>query len=158
MLWGVKEEFAFMGKSSLGKIPLIGYMYGKLNVLVDRKNLKSRANAYNQALMEIDKGKSLVIFSEGTISPTAPYPGIFKDGAFRIAIEKQIPIVPVTIPYNWLILPDDGKWLGKPNKAMAIFHEPIPTKGLTLSDVKWLMEKTHQIISDEVFKKKSSCQ
>jgi len=153
MLWGVKEEFAFMGKSSLGKIPLIGYMYQKLNILVDRKKLKSRANAYNDAMRQIDKGKSLVIFSEGTISPTAPLPGIFKDGAFRIAIEKQIPIVPVTIPYNWLILPDDGKWLGKPNIAMAIFHDPIPTVGLTLADIKGVMEQTHQVITNEVIKR-----
>lgn len=153
MLWGVKEHFAFMGKSSLGKIPFIGYMYTRLNILVDRKSIKSKANAYNQAMMELDNGKSLVIFSEGTISTVAPYPGHFKDGAFRIAIEKQIPIVPVTIPYNWLILPDDGKWAGRPHFAMAIFHEPIITKGLTLDDIKWLMDKTHQIISDEVYKR-----
>lgn len=152
MLWGVKEQFCFMGKSSLAKVPLIGYMYRRLNILVDRKNVRSRANAYNQAALELEKGKSLVIFPEGTITSHPPYPGVFRDGAFRLAIEKQIPIVPVTIPYNWLILPDDGKWSGRPHKAMAIFHEPISTKGLTLDDVKWLMETTHQIISDEVFK------
>ncbi|MCU9611729.1 1-acyl-sn-glycerol-3-phosphate acyltransferase, partial [Escherichia coli] len=94
-----------------------------------------------------DKGISLVIFPEGTIPENPPFLGQFKDGAFRLAIEKQIPVVPVTIPYNWLILPDDGKWLGKPNKAMAVFHEPISTVGLTMSDIKMLMDQTHQIIS-----------
>ncbi len=153
MLWGVKENFSFMGKSSLAKIPLIGYMYSRLNVLVDRKSLKSRGEAINKAASQLDKGISLVIFPEGTIPDHPPFTGQFRDGAFRLAIEKQIPIVPVTIPYNWLILPDDGKWLGKPNRAMAIFHEPISTKGLTLNDIKWLMDETHQVISAEIIKR-----
>lgn len=142
-----------MGKSSLAKVPLIGYMYSRLNVLVDRKSPKSRAEALAKAGSQIDKGISLVIFPEGTIPETPPFTGPFKDGAFRLAIEKQIPIVPVTIPYNWLILPDDGKWLGKPNIAMAIFHEPISTKGLSLADVKGLMEQTNQVISEEILKR-----
>lgn len=153
MLWGVRQNFSFMGKSSLGKVPLIGYMYSRLNVLVDRKSTKSKAQALAKSAKQLDKGISLVIFPEGTIPITPPYLGSFKDGAFRLAIEKQIPIVPVTIPYNWLILPDDGKWLGKPNKAMAIFHEPISTVGLTMSDLKMLMEKTHQVISEEILKR-----
>lgn len=153
MLWGVRQNFSFMGKSSLAKVPLIGYMYSRLNVLVDRKSPKSRGEALGKAGSQIDKGISLVIFPEGTIPETPPFLGAFKDGAFRLAIEKQIPIVPVTIPYNWLILPDDGRWLGKPNIAMAIFHEPIATKGLSLADVKGLMEQTHQVISAEILKR-----
>jgi 1-acyl-sn-glycerol-3-phosphate acyltransferase len=152
MLWGIRQNFSFMGKSSLAKVPLIGYMYRRLNVLVDRKSLKSKAIAYAQASTQLDKGVSLVIFPEGTIHKEAPLPGQFKEGAFRLAIEKQIPIVPVTIPYNWLILPDDGKWLGKPNKAMAIFHEPIVTAGLNLSNLKTIMEKTQEIITHEILR------
>jgi len=153
MLWGVKQNFSFMGKSSLGKVPLIGYMYRKLNVLVDRNSIKSKHEAINRAGMQLEKDISLVIFPEGTIHKHPPIPGQFKEGAFRLAIEKQIPVVPVTIPYNWLILPDDGKWLGKPNLAMAIFHEPISTKGRTLDDMKWLMEQTHQVITEEILKR-----
>ena len=76
--------------------------------------------------------------------------GEFKDGAFKIAIEKQIPIVPVTIPYNWLILPDDGKWSGRPHIAMAIFHEPIETRGMTLENLGELMTKTREVITKEL--------
>lgn len=156
MLWGVREHFSFMGKSSLAKVPLIGYMYKKLNILVDRKSVKSRSNALNEAGDALEMGKSLVIFPEGTISKYAPLLGEFRDGAFRLAIEKQIPIVPVTIPYNWLILPDDGQWLGRPHKAMAIFHPPIFTEGLTLENVDDLKEKTRRIIEDEILKYNSN--
>jgi len=150
MLWGVKQDFCFMGKSSLAKVPLIGYMYRKLNILVDRKNPRSRKDAYEKALHELDKGRSIVLFPEGTIPPHPPALGPYKEGAFKIAIEKQIPIVPVTIPFNWLILPDDGKWLGKPNIAMAIFHQPIITEGMSEANLPELMEKTRSVIEAEL--------
>lgn len=153
MLWGVKQNFCFMGKSSLAKVPMIGYMYKKLNILVDRKNPRSRADAYTQAGIEIERGNSLVVFPEGTIPTHAPVLGPYKDGAFKIAIEKQIPVVPVTIPYNWLILPDNGKLLGRPHIAMAIFHEPIDTKGLTLADVPAVIAKTREVITAELAKR-----
>lgn len=153
MLWGVKQNFCFMGKSSLAKVPLIGYMYRKLNILVDRKNPRSRAEAYAQALSELDHGNSIVMFPEGTIPDNAPRLGAYKEGAFKLAIEKQIAIVPVTIPYNWLILPDDGKWLGKPNIAMAIFHEPIETKGMTFENIPALIEQTRNTITQELAKR-----
>ncbi len=156
MLWGVKQNFCFMGKSSLAKVPLIGYMYKKLNILVDRKNPRSRVEAYEQAGREVEKGNSLVMFPEGTIAPSAPFMGEYKEGAFKIAIAKQIPIVPVTIPYNWLILPDDGKWLGRPHVAMAVFHEPIETKGMTLDDLPYLKEKTREVIEKELIKRNPS--
>lgn len=150
MLWGVKQDFCFMGKSSLAKVPLIGYMYKKLNILVDRKNPRSRRDAYEKALEELDNGKSIVMFPEGTIPEHPPRLGPYKEGAFKIAIEKQIPIVPVTIPFNWLILPDDRKWLGKPNIAMAIFHQPIVTEGMTLENLPELMEMTRKVIAEEL--------
>jgi len=76
----------------------------------------------------------------------------FKDGPFRIAIEKQIPVVPVTIPYNWIILPDDGKFLlnKRERKVKIIFHEPIETKGLKMSDMEDLKQKTFEIIDSEL--------
>jgi 1-acyl-sn-glycerol-3-phosphate acyltransferase len=75
--------------------------------------------------------------------------GEFKDGAFRAAIEKQIPIVPVTIPYNWIILPAD-QFLLRWHPLKVIFHEPIETTGLTLQDVDALKEKVFRIIDEEL--------
>lgn len=142
----------FVGKSSISKVPVFGYMYSKLHIMVDRSNLKSRYSSMIKSLQAIDEGKSLVIYPEGgIITKKDPVMGRFKEGAFRAAIEKQIPIVPVTIPYNWIILPpyEFLVWRGR---IKVIFHEAIETKGLTLDDIDNLKEKVFNIINDELKK------
>jgi 1-acyl-sn-glycerol-3-phosphate acyltransferase len=142
----------FVGKSSISKVPLFGYMYSRLHITVDRSNLKSRYSSMKQSQEAIEQGKSLVIYPEGGImTEKDPVMGRFKDGAFRTAIEKQIPVVPVTIPYNWIILPpyEFLVWRGR---IKVIFHEPIETVGLTLQDVDKLKEKVFTIIQEELKK------
>ncbi|HZX74388.1 MAG TPA: lysophospholipid acyltransferase family protein [Cyclobacteriaceae bacterium] len=142
----------FVGKTEVEKVPIFGFMYRKLHITVDRKNLKSRSNSLKRSLEAIDEGKSLVIFPEGGIlSKHPPQMTHFKVGAFRTAIEKQIPIVPVTIPYNWIILPDKPMLLHR-RKIKVIFHEPIETIGLHLSDCDSLKDKVYKIIEAELKK------
>lgn len=142
----------FVGKNDMEHIPLFGFMYRKLHITVDRANLNSRVNTFKRSLKAIDEGKSLVIYPEGGIVTTAdPVMGKFKDGAFRIAIEKQIAIVPVTIPYNWIILPPE-EFLVRWTPVKLIFHEPIETKGMTAEDVNTLKERVFSIIDQEVKK------
>jgi 1-acyl-sn-glycerol-3-phosphate acyltransferase len=142
----------FVGKNDMEHIPLFGFMYRKLHITVDRANLNSRVNTFKRSLKAIDEGKSLVIYPEGGIVTTAnPVMGKFKDGAFRIAIEKQIAVVPVTIPYNWIILPPE-EFLVRWTPVKLIFHEPIETSGMTASDVNALKEKVFSIIDQELKK------
>ncbi|NJN41969.1 MAG: 1-acyl-sn-glycerol-3-phosphate acyltransferase [Flammeovirgaceae bacterium] len=142
----------FVGKSDMENIPFFGYMYRKLHITVDRTKLKSKFSTFIQSLAALDKGKSLVIFPEGGIySPNPPHIAPFKDGAFRAAIEKKISIVPVTIPYNWIILPDQPfviHW----RKNMMIFHEPIETKDLSTQDINGLKDRVYQVIDSELKK------
>jgi len=140
----------FVGKNDIGKIPLFGYMYRKLHITVDRKSLRSRSESVKQSLAAIDAGKNLVIFPEGGIVTTKdPVMARFKDGAFRVAIEKQIAIVPVTIPFNWVILPPD-QFLLRWHPLKVVFHEPLETTGLTLNDVDALKQNVFQIIHHEL--------
>ena len=135
------------------KIPLFGFMYKRMHITVDRQNLKSRYKALNEAAEMLDEGRSLAIFPEGGILTKEPPKLVpFKDGAFRLAIEKQVPIVPVTLPFNWIILPDDGKLMinKRDGKVKAIFHEPIETKGMVIKDIKLLKERTFGIIEKEL--------
>jgi len=148
----IPGTFSFIGKISLGKVPLFGYMYSRLHILVDRKSPQSRVDSLKKAAAIIDAGGSISIFPEGTIPRENPKMIEFKDGAFRLAIEKQIPIVPVTIVNNWLILPDDGKYLPRIKPCKLIFHEPISTVGWGLDRVKELKEITFGIISNELKK------
>lgn len=104
-----------------------------------------------KAFEAIDKGRSIAIFPEGTIPRNiAPQMIPFKDGPFRMAIEKQIPLVPITIPFNWIILPDDGRFFPKRHLMKVIIHEPIETKGLTTDDIPALKDKTYNIIKNQL--------
>jgi len=140
----------FVGKNDMENIPVFGFMYSKLHITVDRAKLKSRYITLVKSLKAIDQGKSLVIFPEGGIvTKYPPAMGEFKDGAFRAAIEKQIPIVPVTIPYNWIILPPD-QFLLSWKKLKVIFHEPIDPSIYTLKELHLLKAKVRTVIENEL--------
>lgn len=146
-----KHDSVFVGKNDLKSIPLFGFMYSKLHITVDRAKLKSRYITLVKSLKAIDQGKSLVIFPEGGIvTKYPPAMGEFKDGAFRAAIEKQIPIVPVTIPYNWIILPPD-KFLLHWKPMKVVFHEPIDPSIYTLKELHLLKAKVKRTIEDELY-------
>ncbi len=140
----------FVGKNDMENIPLFGFMYRKLHITVDRGNMNSRISTYKKSLRALDEGKSLVIYPEGGIvTKKDPVMGKFKDGAFKAAIEKQIAIVPVTLPYNWIILPPD-EFLVRWHPVKIIVHKPIETIGLTMADAGMLKEKVYQVIENEL--------
>lgn len=145
-----KHNTIFVGKSDMESIPLFGFMYRSLHITVDRSKLKSRYETMLRTFDALDEGKSLVIFPEGgIITEKDPVLHKFKDGAFRASIEKQIPIVPVTIPYNWIILPPD-EFLLKWRPLKLIFHEPIYPTGYRLEDIDQLKDKVRQVIQNEL--------
>ena len=149
----VSNYYAFIGKSSLRKIPLFGYMFRKLHIQVERESRLKSHGSFLQALAALEKGRSIVVFPEGGIlTRHPPQMSSFKDGPFRMAIEKQVPVVPVTLPYNWKILPDDGNLLFTWHPIEAIVHPPIPTTGLSLADVEQLKSQTYEIIEQELKK------
>ncbi len=143
----------YVGKSSLAKIPLFGYMFKKIHITIDRSSLKDSYNALQLAMNKMGADKSLVMFPEGGIySSNFPKMVRFKDGAFRVAIEKQIPIVPVSLPYNWIILPDEKIPLISRRRMLMTFHKPIQTLGFTQNDIPLLKEQVFKIIQTEIDK------
>ena len=85
---------------------------------------------------------------EGTISRDSPKLRPFKNGAFKLAIEKQVPIVPITFLNNWKLLQDRPllQGLSRPGLACIVVHKPIETKGLTLEDLLTLKAQVENII------------
>ena len=143
--------FKFIGKASLKKVPIWGYMYSKLHILVDRGSLKSRHNSWLAVENAIKKGFSVAFFPEGGIlSKTPPKMVPFKEGAFRIAVDQQIPIVPVTIPYNHLILPDEKPLVIRPGKIVMKVHEPIWPQGKDEEAVKQIKQQVRAVIEEEL--------
>lgn len=146
------KQACYVGKESIKKIPLFGYMFRTLHITVNRSSLKDRGRVYQKYKEAIEEGKSLFIYPEGGITSTNfPTQSTYKEGAFRVAIEQQIPIVPITIPNNWKVLPD-GDWLIKENFVKLIVHEPIETAGLTHEDVRNLKDKVWNLIQNKINK------
>ena len=120
------RPFKFVGKSSLARIPVFGYMYNALHITVNRSSYKSRANSLLKAKEALDKGFNLGFFPEGGIR-LEDYPHMmdFKDGAFKLATEYNLPIVPVTLPDDYHILADDDLLNIRRKKCRIVYHEPI---------------------------------
>ena len=126
MMGFVPGDTVFVGKASIRKVPFFGYYFKKLHIAVDRSRIKSRAETMRRAGLALDQGSSIVLFPEGGIYTQNPPQMVpFKNGAFRLAIEKQIAIVHVTLSYNHVILADQKELILKRISAKMVFHDPI---------------------------------
>ena len=114
----------FMGKAELSKIPLFGWFYKKNSVIVDRSKIKDAYSAFLKAGEKLDKGQSMCIFPEGGIPSAAVFLKKFKNGPFRLSIEKKIAIVPITMPDNKEIFPQEY-FKGRPGIVRIKIHKPI---------------------------------
>jgi 1-acyl-sn-glycerol-3-phosphate acyltransferase len=147
----MRKFYVFVGLHDLEKIPLFGKMYQSIHITVNRASLRNRYQTYQKASNALHQGKDLVIFPEGGIwVERPPQMAKFKEGPFRIAVEQQVPIVPVTIAYNWKIMPEAQFWQVGWHRSVIVYHEPIPTTGLTLRDVPDLQARVYQIIDAEL--------
>ena len=146
------QYFVFMGKKELANVPVFNVFFKKMNITVDRKSIRDGKRSMIRCGEELDKGHSVVLFPEGTISAKVPTMLRFKNGAFKLAIEKQVPIIPITFLTNYKRLEMAGLFSGKasPGIAKAVIHEPIPTKGMTEKDIPFLSDKVFNIINDEL--------
>ncbi len=100
MLSVIKNPFVFVGKKELVNIPLFGFFYKRTCILVDRSSSKSRMAVFERAQNRINQGLSICIFPEGGVPDESVILDEFKDGAFRLAIEHELPIVPLTFADN----------------------------------------------------------
>jgi 1-acyl-sn-glycerol-3-phosphate acyltransferase len=147
----IDNYYAFVGKSSVKKIPLIGYMFTKLHIQVDRSEKESRAKSMSRAMRALQNGRSMMMFAEGGILTRNPpqMASPFKDGAFLMAIQNQVPIVPITLLNNHQILWDEELLISN-LPIRAVVHNPIETIGLKTSNMDELKEKTWNIIQNEL--------
>ena len=150
MLCTVKSPFVFVGKKELGKIPVFGFFYKRTCILVDRSDSKSRLEVFKLAQEKLDLGLSVCIFPEGGVPDDMTIQlDEFKDGAFRLAIEHQIPIAPMTFHDNKKRFSYEF-FSGSPGKMRAKVHRVISTKGLVLKDKAELRLKTRKVILNEL--------
>lgn len=152
MLLAVKNHpFVFVGKKELVNIPIFGFIYKRVCILVDRENSKSRFAVFERAQNRIQQGLSICIFPEGGVPDESILLDEFKDGAFRIAIEHQLTIIPITFYDNKKRF-SYTFFSGSPGKMRAKIHPPIETIGKTMDDKLHLKQQVRDIILTELQK------
>ena len=142
----LKLDLKWVMKMELRKIPAIGIGCEKAgHIFVERRNPKQAAEAINQALARLGEGVGLLFFPEGTRSPDGRLLP-FKKGAFRTAVDQQIPLLPVTVSGTRDILPARSLRLF-PGTARMIIHPAVDTRGLGVEHVEDLMARTRETIA-----------
>jgi 1-acyl-sn-glycerol-3-phosphate acyltransferase len=143
----------FLAKVELTKIPLLGFIIRRLYITVDRKDKVARARSMDNMMKSIKDGISVFICPEGTRNKTSDPLLPFHDGAFRLAIQAQVPL-------GILVLKNTDKLLSpvqpielSPGKIYADWLQPIPTKGLTQDDLPALREKVIMLMTEELLRK-----
>lgn len=150
MLVSVKNPFVFVGKMELAKIPLFGFFYKRTCILVDRSSEKSRKGVFLRAQKRLKQGVSICIFPEGGVpDDESVVLDEFKDGAFRLAINHRIPIVPLTFSDNKKRL-SYTFFSGGPGKMRVKIHKFISTESLAAADTKLLNQKARQVILEQL--------
>ncbi|MFD1615922.1 lysophospholipid acyltransferase family protein [Gelatiniphilus marinus] len=145
MLVSVKNPFVFVGKKELAKIPLFGFFYKRTCILVDRSSAKSRQAVFLRAQRRLKTGVSICIFPEGGVPEEHIELDSFKDGAFRLAINHKIPVVPLTFAdnkkrFSYIF------FSGSPGKMRVKVHKFLYTENLTVEDTKALNQAARQVI------------
>jgi 1-acyl-sn-glycerol-3-phosphate acyltransferase len=151
MLAIARNPFVFVGKKELAKIPLFGFFYKRTCILVDRNSPKSRMEVYDRAQKRLNQGLSICIFPEGGVPDESVVLDEFKDGAFRLAIEHKIAIVPMTFADNKKRF-SYTFFSGSPGLLRAKVHFFIETKDKVLNDKKEIREQTRMLILNQLEK------
>lgn len=155
MLVVSKNPFVFVGKKELVKIPIFGFFYKRTCILVDRNSSKSRFEVFKRAQKRLEQGLSICIFPEGGVpDDETVLLDEFKDGAFRLAIEHQIPIVPMSFYDNKKRF-SFNFFSGSPGIMRAKVHPFVETTELTMedkTDLKDLKEKVRKTIYQDLLK------
>jgi 1-acyl-sn-glycerol-3-phosphate acyltransferase len=150
MLVTISKPFVFVGKKELEKIPLFGFFYKRTCILVDRTSSKSRQAVFDRAQKRIDQGLSICIFPEGGVpDDESIILDTFKDGAFRLALEHQLPIVPITFGDNKKRF-SYTFFSGSPGIMRVKVGRQIDVIGKKSTDRKELRETVRQVILDQL--------
>jgi 1-acyl-sn-glycerol-3-phosphate acyltransferase len=138
---------AFLAKKELFKIPIFSYGIRQMGVVpVDRSNSTAAIESARRATDKLQSAKSYVVYPEGTRSPDGRLLP-FKKGAFLMAVEAGVPVVPVTISGSFRVMPK-GKVRVVPGTIRVTIHEPINTEGYSRANVSELVDRARsQVLS-----------
>jgi len=143
----IPGEFRPLAKKELLKIPVFGLIARGATVIVDRTDRESKHKSLDRLKKILTDGISILLFAEGTQNRTKEALQPFKDGAFRLAIDTQMPLLPMVVIGAGRLMPP-GTIKLKPGLVKIIVAPEIPTEGM--SDVAQLKQKTFEVMKDMI--------
>ncbi len=133
-------DLRWVMKAELGKVPFVAQGCRAIgHIFVNRSDPDQARAAINQAIGRLKSGTGILFFAEGTRSRSGKLLA-FKKGAFRVAIDQQLPILPMTVVGTRDVLPADSLRI-RPGRVRLVIHPPISTEGTTLSDLRRLSDQ-----------------
>jgi 1-acyl-sn-glycerol-3-phosphate acyltransferase len=125
-----------IAKKSLSKVPIFGWIYSIGTVLVDRNDSKSRQASYDKMKYVLNHGLDMLLYPEGTRNKTTAPLKSFYDGAFKLSIETQKPIVPVVLLNTKKMLPAKPSMCFKPGKITMHILPAVYPEGHSIDSLK----------------------
>ena len=149
MLARLPREMKWVAKEELFRLPWAGWMLRMSgDIPIKRGDAESGGEALKRARTYLDRGMSVMIFPEGTRSAKGTMLP-FKSGAFRLAIDAGVPVLPIAVHGTAQGMPKGGPWV-RPCRAYARILEPIPTAGRTQEEVGSLKGEVRRRIAAEL--------
>lgn len=147
-------EMKWIGKKELFTIPVVGWMMTLAgDISVDRRDARSGARTIIRAAHYLEQRCPVMFFPEGTRSPDGRV-GRFSDGAFHLAIRTQMPILPIAVEGSSNALPKHSWRFGTPSDIHVHVLDPIPTQGMTQTDLPALRDRIRGAIIHEIARRR----
>ncbi|HEV7374198.1 MAG TPA: lysophospholipid acyltransferase family protein, partial [Pyrinomonadaceae bacterium] len=146
MLGYLPAQLRIAAKKSLFRIPFMGWHLTRAgHIPIDRSSTQNAIASMQKAADYLRNGICAFVFPEGTRSRDG-YLHKFKKGGFKLAIQANVPIIPITIIGSRQVLPPD-EIIFRPGPIDMYVDAPIPTNGLTDEDLEPLMETVYEIMA-----------
>ncbi|MFY8166677.1 MAG: lysophospholipid acyltransferase family protein [Sediminibacterium sp.] len=138
-----------LGKFESSKIPIFGWIYKAAVIMVDRSSPTKRAQSLRNLKMALQQGISIFIFPEGTFSMTSRKPlKAFYNGAFKLAIEMQIPIQPVLMVDAVDRMHFDNVLTLSPGINRVVYLPTVQVEGYTIEQMEELKDHVFQLMDE----------
>ena len=146
--------FRPLGKKEFSKIPVMGFLYKQLAIMVDRSSTESRAKSMKLMWRVLKNEADIIIFPEGTFNETDAPLKEFYNGAFKLAISSQTPILPMLFPDTVNRWHYSAWWKLRPGINRVIYLDAVPVAGMTVADIPMLKDKVYALMEAELLKYK----